>query len=552
MNQSDYLIIDNFAGGGGASVGMEAALGRPVDIAVNHDPIAIAMHRANHPDTLHLCESVWDVDPVKVCKGRPVGLAWFSPDCKHFSKAKGGKPVEKKIRGLAWVVIKWAATVRPRVIMLENVAEFLTWGPLIYKDGKQYPCPKRKGKTYDAFVNALKKHGYNVEWRQLRACDYGAPTIRKRLFMIARCDGRPITWPEPTHGDPASEEVKNGLLQPWRTAAECIEWDVTCPSIFERKKPLADNTLRRIAKGIMRYVVETADPFIIKFRTGSVGHGIDEPFHTLTAGGNPARPSTGNVFGLVMPSLVDVAHGDVGKNGSRRWGKGHHDIERPLPTVTQKNGHALVSAFLAKHDTGVVGSQLEMPIGTVTTQDHHSLVAANLVRNMGQSVGSDLKEPARAALTKEKDALVTSHIVKMKGDNIGQDAREPLHTITAGGTHFGEVRAFLLKYYGTDQDPRLKDPLHTLTTKDRFGLVTVHGEEYKIVDIGMRMLTPRELFRAQGFPDSYIIDQDADGNRITKTHQVAKCGNSVCPDLARVLVEANVAQVTQNREAEAV
>jgi DNA (cytosine-5)-methyltransferase 1 len=548
MRNDDFLIIDNFAGGGGASVGMEAALGRPVDIAVNHDPVAIAMHRANHPDTLHLCESVWDVDPVKVCKGRPVGLAWFSPDCKHFSKAKGGKPVEKKIRGLAWVVIKWAATVRPRVIMLENVAEFLTWGPLIYKDGKQYPCPKRKGKTYDAFINALKKHGYNVEWRQLRACDYGAPTIRKRLFMIARCDGRPITWPEPTHGDPASEEVKNGFLQPWRTAAECIEWDVLCPSIFERKRPLAENTQRRIAKGIMRYVVNSADPYIVTYygpkKPGEFrGQSINEPLRTQT---------TENRHGLVMPSLIDAAHGEVGNNGSRRWGKGHHNIKKPLATVTQKNGHALVSAFLAKHYGGVVGSEVKKPMGTVTTVDHHSLVSANLVRNMGQSVGSDLNDPARTVLTQEKDSLVTSHIVKMKGSNIGQDAREPLHTITAGGTHFGEVRAFLLKYYGTDQDPRLKEPLHTLTTKDRFGLVTVHGEEYKIVDIGMRMLTPRELFRAQGFPDSYIIDRDADGKRITKTQQVAKCGNSVCPDLARVLVEANVVHALQDNEAVAI
>ena len=366
--------------------------------------------------------------------------------------------------------------------------------------------------------------------------------------MIARCDGRPITWPEPTHGDPASEEVKSGALLPWRTAAECIEWDVPCPSIFERKKPLADATQRRIAKGIMRYVVESADPYIVTYygpkKPGEFrGQSINEPLRTQT---------TENRHGLVMPTLIDAAHGEVGRNGSRRWGKGHYNIKQPLKTVTQKNGHALVSAFLAKHYTGVVGSQIEMPIGTITTQDHHSLVAANLVRNMGQSVGSDLNEPARAALSKEKDALVTSHIVKMKGNNIGQDAQEPLHTITAGGTHFGEVRAFLLKYYGTDQDPRLKEPLHTLTTKGRIGLVTVHGEEYKIVDIGMRMLTPRELFRAQGFPDSYIIDREADGKRITKTHQVAKCGNSVCPDLARVLVEANVVQITSQHEQEAV
>lgn len=573
----DFMVVDNFAGGGGASVGMEAALGRPVDIAVNHDPVAMAMHRVNHPDTKHLCESIWDVDPREACKGRPVGLAWFSPDCKHFSKAKGGKPVEKKIRGLAWVVIKWAATVRPRVIMLENVAEFLTWGPLVNRDGKQYPCPDRKGQTYTAFVNALKKKGYTVDWRQLRGCDYGAPTIRKRLFMIARCDGLPIVWPEHTHGDPASDEVKSGKLKPWRTAAECIEWDVPCPSIFERKKPLAEATQRRIAKGIMRYVINSPDPYIVtyygakkpgEFRgqpldeplrtqttenrhalvtpflsvntTGHSGSKMDEPVKTLTSGSHQM---------LVSPSLVDVAHGDVGKKGSKRWGKGHHGIKKPLSTVVQSGNRALVSAFLAKHYTGVVGSELNDPLGTVTEKDHHSLVAANLVRNMGKSVGSDFNEPARAVLTKEKDGLVTSHIVKMKGTNIGQDVRAPLHTVTAGGTHFGEVRAFLLKYYGTDQAPELKEPMHTVTSKDRFGLVTVHGEEYKIVDIGLRMLTPRELFRAQGFPDSYIIDHDVDGKRITKTEQVAKCGNSVCPDLARVLVQANVVEASSLKEA---
>ena len=526
---SDFLVIDNFAGGGGASVGIETALGRPVDIAVNHDPIAIAMHKANHPDTLHLCENVWEVNPIEVCKGRPVDLAWFSPDCKHFSKAKGGKPVEKKIRGLAWVVIKWAATVQPRVIMLENVSEFLTWGPLICKDGKCFPCPDRKGQTFDAFVRALERQGYVVDHRQLRGCDYGAPTIRKRLFMIARCDGHPVIWPEPTHGDPASDEVKSGKLKPWRTAAECIEWDVPCPSIFERKRPLAASTKRRIAKGIMRYVVNTADPFIVPLTHHGADRikGIDEPLPTITAAHR-------GELAFIAPSLMVNTSGHSGS-----------DIKEPVKTLTTGNHQALVLAFLAKHYTGVVGSELKDPTGTVTAKDHHSLVAANLVRNMGKSVGSDLKEPARTVLTQEKDGLVTSHIVKMKGTNIGQDSRTPLHTITAGGTHFGEVRAFLLKYYGTDQDPRLKEPMHTVTSKDRFGLVTVHGEEYCIVDIGMRMLTPRELFRAQGFPDSYIIARDAEGNRITKTQQVAKCGNSVCPDLARVLVEANISKIVR-------
>ena len=534
------LIIDNFAGGGGASIGIEAAMGRPIDIAVNHDPVAIAMHKVNHPDTLHLCESVWDVDPIQACKGRPVGLAWFSPDCKHFSKAKGGKPVEKKIRGLAWIVIKWAATVRPAVIMLENVEEFMTWGPLINKDGNHFPDPDRKGQTFNAFVRALEKHGYRVEHKTLRASDYGTPTIRKRLFMIARCDGQPITWPEPTHGDPASDQVKAGQLEPWHTAAECIEWEVPCPSIFERKKPLAENTQRRIAKGIMKYVVNSGDPFIVPLTHHGMDRvkGIREPFPTITAAHR-------GELAFISPTLIQTGYGERKGQSPRVPG-----LQKPLGTVVAGGvKHGLVSAFLAKHYTGVVGSNLKDPAGTVTTIDHHSLVAANLVRHMGQSIGSDLNDPARTVLTQEKDALIASHIVKMKGTNLGQDVRTPLHTVTAGGTHFGEVRAFLLKYYGTDQDPKLKEPLHTITTKDRFGLVTVHGEEYRIVDIGMRMLTPRELFRAQGFPDTYIIDRDIDGKRITKTHQVAKCGNSVCPDLARVLVEANVMKYNMQKEA---
>ncbi|MCF7821173.1 MAG: DNA cytosine methyltransferase, partial [Mariprofundaceae bacterium] len=239
----DELVIDNFAGGGGASTGIERAIGRPVDIAINHDPEALAMHAANHPHTLHLCESVWDVNPLEVTRGRPVGLVHLSPDCKHFSRAKGGKPVEKKIRGLAWVGIRWLVLTKPRLLTMENVGEFITWGPLVEgKDGKMRPCPKNKGREFNVFINAIRRHGYNVEWKELRACDYGAPTIRKRLFLVARRDGEPIVWPEPTHCDPNSDAVKSGALKPWRTAAECIDWNIPCPSIFERKRPLAENT----------------------------------------------------------------------------------------------------------------------------------------------------------------------------------------------------------------------------------------------------------------------------------------------------------------------
>lgn len=501
------LVVDNFAGGGGASTGIELAIGRPVDIAINHDPSAVAMHEVNHPQTRHYCESVWDIDPRKVCEGRPVGLAWFSPDCKHFSKAKGKKPVEKKIRGLAWVVLRWAATVKPRIIMLENVEEFITWGPLTTdQDGNCYPCKKNKGRTFNSFVNALRRQGYDVEWKEMRACNYGAPTIRKRLFLVARCDGQEIAWPEPTHADPNSEAVINGELKPWRTAAECIDWDIPAPSIFERKKPLAEATLRRIAKGISRYVINNPDPFIVTYY-GSKGpdfrgQPLTEPLKTQT---------TENRHALVVPSIIPIAN----YNGSNTA----HPINDPLRTITAwpKGGHfALCSAFLAKHYGGVVGHGVEQPTGTVTTADHHSLVTASIIRQFGESVGSK--------------------------------ANEPVGTITSGGMgKTGLLNAFLLKYYGSDQDPQIKDPLHTVTTRDRFGLVTVRGEAYQIVDIGMRMLTPRELFRAKGFPENYIIDRDSHGKAITKTDQVARCGNSVCPPMSEILVKANMKQYASSK-----
>lgn len=535
------LTVDNFAGGGGASTGIEAGLGRPVDIAINHDPIAVAMHEVNHPHTLHLCESVWDVDPRQACAGRPVGLAWFSPDCKHFSKAKGGKPVEKKIRGLAWVVMKWVGTVRPRVIMLENVEEFVTWGPLVTNEnGDCYPCPKNKGRTFNSLVNALRRHGYQVEWKELRACDYGAPTIRKRLFLVARCDGAPIVWPAATHAAPQSPQVKSRELKPWRTAAECIDWSIPCPSIFERKRPLVDATLRRIAKGIMRYVVENPEPFIVSYygeKKNDKGRGqsLHLPLKTQT---------TENRFALVSPTLIGIDH--RGSGDSCTW-----KAQTPLTTVTTEARHAVVSAFLAKHYTGVVGSTVEDPLGTVTTIDHHSLVTAHMVRQFGRSVGSSMTAPVGTITAGGggKTMLATSHLVKLRGTcQDGQPVTEPAPTITAGGLHLGEVRAFLMKYYGTDQDPALGDPLHTITTKDRFGLVTVRGVEYQIIDIGMRMLSPRELYRAQGFPDNYIIDRTASGQAITKTDQVAKCGNSVCPPLAEALVKANLAEAAAVRK----
>ncbi|MBG9786560.1 DNA cytosine methyltransferase [Brevibacillus laterosporus] len=462
------IIVDNFAGGGGASNGIELATGRSVDIAINHDEDAIAMHQVNHPDTEHYCESVWDVNPVEAVKGRPVALCWLSPDCKHFSKAKGGKPKEKSIRGLAWVALRWAATVKPRVIMLENVEEFKTWGPLL-KDGK--PDPKKKGHTFNSFVNALKRQGYQVDWRELRACDYGAPTIRKRFFMIARCDGRPIVWPKPTHGDPRSSEVQAGRLKPWRMAAEVIDWSIPCPSIFDTSeeikekyglravRPLADKTLRRIAKGVQRYVIESEQPFIVNKKAGFI---------------------------------TEHANGSNQRNMS---------VGQPMRTICAevKGGHfALVTAFLAQY---------------------HSETASHEAR------GQTLDRPILTLDTSNRYALVTGQLIKPEANRTS------------------EVRAFLLKYYGSDIGQACTDPLHTITTKDRFGLVTIHGEDYEIVDIGMRMLEPHELFAAQGFPAEYIIDRDINGEKQKKKSRVARCGNSVPPPFAKHLVKANLPEL---------
>ncbi len=535
----DELVIDNFAGGGGASTGIEQAIGRPVDIAINHDPDAIAMHKTNHPLTKHYCESVWDVDPVEICAGRPVGLAWFSPDCKHFSKAKGGKPVEKKIRGLAWVAVRYAATVKPRIIMLENVEEFKTWGPVV--DG--VPCPKRKGKTFDSFVNSLRHLGYKVEWRELRACDYGAPTIRKRFFLIARCDGQPIVWPKPTHGNPANPQTKEQGLKPWRTAADCIDWSILCPSIFDRKRPLAEKTMARIAKGIMRFVIEASEPFIVTCNhsgDGFRGQGLKEPMKTICA--------SRDAHGLVTPILAPLITEHANASSQRNMPAGE-----PLRTICAevKGGHfAVVSAFLSKHYGGNytgAGAELSDPLHTVTTVDHHALVTAQLSKFHGKDAGGEITDPLPTVLTKAKQALVTSSLVKLRGTcKHGQPVTEPMPTITAGGTHVGEVRAFLLKYYGTNIGHAADEPLQTITTKHRFGLVMVRGEPYQIVDVGMRMLEPHELFAAQGFPTDYIIDVDYTGKRYPKAKQVARCGNSVPPPLAEALVSANFVETSKS------
>lgn len=543
------LVIDNFAGGGGASTGIEIGLGRPVDIAVNHDPEAVAMHDINHPHTRHFCESVWEVDPRVITDGKPVDLAWFSPDCKHFSKAKGAAPVKKEIRGLAWVAIRYAATVKPKVIMLENVEEFVTWGPLA-TDGR--PCPKNKGRTFASFTNALKRLGYQVDWRELRACDYGAPTIRKRLFLIARRDDQPIVWPEPTHGDPASEAVKAKRLKPWRTAAEIIDWSLPCPSIFERKKPLAENTLRRIARGIQRYVLDSSDPFLVKVNHGYDyfrGQPLDEPLQTITS-----KLGTGLVVPTLAPFITEHANGTTQRN---------MPADAPLRTICAqvKGGHfALVAPVITKFRSNDRGSSVEAPLATVTANSFIKkpggaapigLVAAFLAKHYGGNYtgpGSSMESPLPTATTVDHNALVTSHLVKLRNNCIGQDVREPIHTLTTGG-HMGEVRAFLLKYYGHGEGQPLKDPLHTVTTKDRHALVMIKGEPYEIVDIGMRMLEPHELFAAQGFPADYIHDRTAGGKKLSKAAQVRMCGNSVCPPVAAALVRANLGQQQTGEEA---
>lgn len=487
------LIIDSFAGGGGTSTGIEWALGpTAVDVAINHDPLAIAMHRINHPHTRHYCESVFSVDPWDVARNRDVALFWLSPDCTHHSRAKGGKPVSNARRGLAWTALKWARRVRPQVIGLENVQEFADWGPLT-PEGK--PCKARRGEIFEQWIEQLTRLGYNIEWRMQRGCDFGAPTIRNRLYLVARCDREPIVWPEPTHGP--------GLL-PYRTAADCIDWSIPCPSIFERKRPLAENTLRRIAKGVMRYVVESADPFIVGVG-GRMGQSPERSIHAPLSKADAC---------IAVPTLVQTGYGERQGQAPRVPG-----LDKPLGTVVAGGSkHALVSAFLAKHYGGVVGHEINRPAGTVTTTDHHAVVAAHLISQHGRD---------------QRDASLT----------------DPAPAICAGGNHAGLVAALLAPYYGSGSGMTGRDcrePAPTVSTRDRLQLVTVNidGESYALADIGMRMLQPRELFRAQGFGDNYIIDRglDADGNQIalTKTAQVRACGNSVNPQIVERVIGGNL------------
>ena len=512
------LIIDNFAGGGGASTGIELATGYSVDIAINHDPEAIKMHRANHPNTEHYCENVWAVDPVKACKGHPVGLAWFSPDCKHFSKAKGGKPKDKNIRGLAWVALRWAGLVRPRVIMLENVEEFQQWGPL---NRRHHPIKEKKGQTYRKFIKQLWELGYTVQTKELIAADYGAPTMRKRFFLIARCDGGPIIWPEPTHAPADSEEVKKGLLKPYVGAYTQLDFSLPCPSIFDTSeeikekygiravRPLAPKTMERIARGLKKFVLENPKPFIVPIgygeREGQAPrvHDVEKPLPTIVGSGKHYLCEA-----YLSPTLIQY-HSETSKDGVRG-----QTIEDPIMTVDSSNRYGLVTSFLHKYYDGGykgAGETVENPLPTITAWDHNSVVTANLIQ--------------------------------MNNHCDGKDIRQPLPTITAGDGHFGEVRAFLIKYYGQGTGQDIEKPLDTVTAQDRFGLVTINGTDYQIVDIGLRMLEPKELYGCQGFPDDYIIDHDYTGKTYPRSEQVRRCGNAVCPPIPAALVKANLPEM---------
>ena len=653
------IIVDNFAGGGGASTGIELATGRSVDIAINHDPNAVAMHTTNHPDTLHYCESVYEVRPKVATAGRPVALAWFSPDCRHFSKAKGAKPVEKAIRGLAWIVIRWALDVGPRVMMLENVEEFKTWGPLL--SGEMRPDPDRAGETFQAFVDMLSTGvpadhpslmecceflqlspdseqvlqlvaglGYDVDYRELRACDYGAPTIRKRFFMVMRRDGMPIAWPDITHGDPKSPAVQAGKLAPWRTAAECIDWSIGAPSIFERKKPLAKNTLKRIARGIQRFVLDNPTPFIVKcnhtstrsgydcfrgqslneplqtitkkhgyaiavphltkFRTGATGQEVTEPVPTITAGTSKRPGGNGHALGMVEAALTPFLAG----NGGSEYQAKPRPLEKPAHTILKQSRACLVAPVIARQFGASTGhradepsatitaggggkSQLVMPtliqmgygerpgqaprvlsldnpIGTVTAGGNKfATVSAFLAKHYGGNYtgpGVGLDEPMHSVTTVDHHAAVTSHLVKLRGTcRDGQRTDQPMPTITAGGTHVGEVKTMLaVDGYDEQRAQQALEFLREYCGPASTGLVTIEGVVYRIVDIGMRMLQPHELYRAQGFPEWYIIDRDHRGVKYAKDKQVARCGNAVPPPFAEALVRANLPEICTEHE----
>ncbi|MCT8164974.1 MULTISPECIES: DNA cytosine methyltransferase [unclassified Pseudomonas] len=612
--QDDEIVVDFFCGGGGAGTGLEMGLGRPVTVAKNHSPAAISMHTANHPAARHFTTDVFEGDPDEECQGRAVGWFHMSPDCTHHSQAAGGQPRKREIRNLSWIGLKWAGKKKPRVVSLENVKQILQWGPLIAKRDKAtgrvmkldgsvgavgervpvqqqflVPDPKRRGTTWRRFVQLLEDMGYQVEWRVIKACDFGAPTSRERLFMIARCDGQPIVWPEPTHAkNPAKGQQK------WRTAADCIDWSVPSKSIFGRKKELADATLRRVAKGMKKFVLDNPQPFIVPIAnwSGELAQSADEPLRTVTSW------PRGGSFAMASPTLVQTGYGE--RTGQQPRVPG---LDQPLGTVVAGGvKHALAAAHLVKfrfnsdgspvtdpvptitsggnykrpagaaHAMGVCTAFIEQanggfnatpargmvdPMSTVTnTGSQQRLVTAHLATLRNGSTGQQVGDPLGTVTAGEHHALVGANLLHLRGNCDARAIDEPLHTVSAGGTHHGlveyklspeheagalRVAAFLISYYGTENTSAADAPAPTVTTKDRLGLVTVFVKStpYVIVDICLRMLQPHELYRAQGFPASYIIDKGADGKPFTKTEQVHMCGNSVSPPPMAALARAN-------------
>lgn len=521
----EELITDNFAGGGGASTGIELALGRPVNIAINHDPDAILMHRTNHPWTTHYQVSVWDIDPREVCQGRPVGVAWFSPDCKHFSKAKGKALRDRNIRGLAWIVLRWAGTVRPRVIFLENVEEFTTWGPV--RKGK--PVKKKAGTTFRKWKSQLEELGYKVEHRLLVAADYGAPTNRKRLVLVARCDGEPIRWPERTHAPMGSEEVRTGKCKPWRAAAEIIDWSLPCPSVFDSKeqikekygltavRPLADNTMRRIIRGVDKFTIRSGKPFIV----GQTARNLIQ-YHTEQSE-------------------------NVRANG----------VKEPLPTVDASNRHGLTCASLTEYFGNGNPIDVLEPMHTVTSHDREALTSVHIQKYFDgayKGCGDDAGEPLSTITALPRHGMCTAHVAEFKGQDIGQNVQNPLRTITASAGEFGAVKTTVAQYRPGNAMgywPEIRELLNRHCgydlKNDEVLLLRIGGSQYYIADIGLRMLTPRELYNAMGFPPDYKIDRDYRGNEYSKSKQVARCGNAVCPPMAEAVVRANVPEMCRKK-----
>ena len=611
----DDCFVDSFAGGGGASTGIEMATGHPVDVAINHNEAAIMMHQRNHPFTEHYIEDIWQVDPIAAVRGRHVKLAWFSPDCKHFSRAKGAALVDKKIRGLAWVVLKWAAAVRPDVIMLENVPEFTTWGPV--RKGK--PVKSKAGQTYQKWLSQLEALGYKVETRKLCAADYGAPTIRTRFHLIARCDGKPIVFPERTHAPRDSIEVKSGKLKPWRSAAEVIDFSLPCPSIFASKKeikeqygvnamrPLKENTLRRIARGLDKFVIKSAEPFIVECNHKGNGHtqGLDKPCGTITA-----KHSAGIIDPLMIPyhmhnhsnasgtDMNDPVNTVTGVGAQmvvnpivtpyaicNNAGNAPHGMDEPVPTVTTGGRNILVAPTLIQYHTEqsekeVRGQAIDDPIQTVdaanryglssvflseyygnardgigirepmqtiTAKDRESINAAWLTQYFsGEGHYHSTEEPLATITTMEREGVTLAHLAHFKGKDKGQSCRDPLMTVTARDG-FADVRTTIVKWdgqtdlgYWNEVRKMLNQYCEYNLAEDEILLLNLRGVWYFISDIGLRMLTPRELYDAMGFPHDYIIDKDINGNPITRADQVARCGNAVCPAVAEALVRANL------------